>query len=418
MKQKKKISKIYNSKVFWIVISLLCSFAMWAYITNPDSTEYQQTFRGVQVEFAGQEKLLSDRSLSISEVDTQSVTIRLKGSRSVIAKLKASDIKAVIDVSGIKQPNDMTWAYELQYPDSVDAGAITVVSKSPETINFTVVKNATKTVSIKGSFDGEIAEGCVAEEFVFEPSTIVVEGPEETLAQIDHAWVSFGEGKIDSTYSAEVGYKLMSASGQEISTKGLKLSANVITATQPILKTKEVPLTVNLIPGGGVDADDCTVTIEPKTLKIAGDTRLVDDINSIVLGNIDLASFQSSYTHTFPITLADEIQNLTGVTEAKVTVEIRGAHTKNFTTDNISCKNVTNGYTATIDTKSIEITLRSKDTAALDKIKPDDISVVVDLKDYDSTTGQVIANGTVYVGGADNVGAVGDIRVSVTITKD
>ena len=401
-----------------MAISLLCSFAMWAYITNPNSSDFQQTFRGVQVEFSGQEKLLSDRSLSISDVDTQSVTVTLRGSRSNVGKLRASDIKAVIDVSNIKQPNDMTWAYELQYPEGIDVSDITVVSKSPETINFTVVKNATKTVSVKGSFEGEIAEGCVAEEFVFEPSTIVIEGPEETLAQIDHAWVSFGEGKIESTYSEEVGYKLMSESGEQISTKGLMLSANVITATQPILKTKEVPLTVNLIQGGGVDEDDCTVTIEPKTLKIAGDTRLVDDINSIVLGNIDLASFQSSYTHTFAITLADEIQNLTGVTEANVTVEVRGTHTKTFTTDNISCKNVTNGYSATIDTKSIEITLRSKDTSALDKVKPDDISVVVDLKDYSTTTGQVIAAGTVYINGVENVGAVGDIRVSVTISKD
>lgn len=418
MKQKKKTSKVFNSRVFWMAISLLCSFAMWAYITNPNSSDFQQTFRGVQVEFSGQEKLLSDRSLSISDVDTQSVTVTLRGSRSNVGKLRASDIKAVIDVSNIKQPNDMTWAYELQYPEGTDVSDITVVSKSPETINFTVVKNATKTVSVKGSFEGEIAEGCVAEEFVFEPSTIVIEGPEETLAQIDHAWVSFGEGKIESTYSEEVGYKLMSESGAQISTKGLMLSTNVITATQPILKTKEVPLTVNLIQGGGVDEDDCTVTIEPKTLKIAGDTRLVDDINSIVLGNIDLASFQSSYTHTFAITLADEIQNLTGVTEANVTVEVRGTQTKTFTTDNISCKNVTNGYSATIDTKSIEITLRSKDTSALDKVKPDDISVVVDLKDYGTTTGQVIAAGTVYINGVENVGAVGDIRVSVTISKD
>lgn len=418
MKQKKKTSKVFNSRVFWMAISLLCSFAMWAYITNPNSSDFQQTFRGVQVEFSGQEKLLSDRSLSISDVDTQSVTVTLRGSRSNVGKLRASDIKAVIDVSNIKQPNDMTWAYELQYPEGTDVSDITVVSKSPETINFTVVKNATKTVSVKGSFEGEIAEGCVAEEFVFEPSTIVIEGPEETLAQIDHAWVSFGEGKIESTYSEEVGYKLMSESGAQISTKGLMLSTNVITATQPILKTKEVPLTVNLIQGGGVDEDDCTVTIEPNTLKIAGDTRLVDDINSIVLGNIDLASFQSSYTHTFAITLADEIQNLTGVTEANVTVEVRGTHTKTFTTDNISCKNVTNGYSATIDTKSIEITLRSKDTSALDKVKPDDISVVVDLKDYGTTTGQVIASGTVYINGVENVGAVGDIRVSVTISKD
>lgn len=81
-------------------------------------------------------------------------------------------------------------------------------------------------------------------------------------------------------------------------------------------------------------------------------------------------------------------------------------------------KNVTNGYSAKIDTKSIEITLRSKDTAALDKVKSDDISVVVDLKDFGTTTGQIIANGTVYISGVENVGAVGDIRVSVTITKD
>ena len=418
MNQKKTISKVYNSKVFWIIISLLCSFVMWAYITSPNSSDFQKTFRGVQVEFAGQEKLLSDRDLSISSVDTQSVTVTLRGSRNSVGKLKASDIKAVIDVSNIKQPNDMTWAYELQYPDGIDTSDITVISKTPETINFTVVKNATKTVSIKGSFEGEIAEGCVAEEFVFEPSTIVIEGPEETLAKIDNAWVTFGDGTIDSSYTEEVGYKLMTADGQEISTTGLVLSANVVTATQPILMTKEVPLTVNLIPGGGVDEDDCTVTIEPKTLKIAGDTRLVDDINSIVLGNIDLASFQTSYTHPFAITLADEIQNLTGVTEAKVTVAVRGTHTKTFTTDNISCKNVTNGYTATIDTKSIEITLRSKNTTTLDKIQPEDISVVVDLKDYGTTTGQVIATGTVYISRVDGVGAVGDIRISVTIAKD
>ena len=94
MNQKKTISKVYNSKVFWIIISLLCSFVMWAYITSPNSSDFQKTFRGVQVEFAGQEKLLSDRDLSISSVDTQSVTVTLRGSRNSVGKLKASDIKA------------------------------------------------------------------------------------------------------------------------------------------------------------------------------------------------------------------------------------------------------------------------------------------------------------------------------------
>jgi len=417
MKQK-RISKVYNSKIFWIIISLLCSFAMWAYITSPNAEDYQKTFKGVQVEFAGQEKLMSSQSLSITEVDTQSVTVTLRGNRSILARLVASDIKAVIDVSNIKQPNDMTWAYELQYPEGVDSSEITIVSKSPETINFTVVKNATKTVSVKGSFEGEIDDACVAEEIVLEPSTLDITGPEDILADVDYAWVTFGKDKIDASYTEDVGFKLIDKNGNEVSTTGLEFSADIITATQPILKTKEVPLTVKLIAGGGVDEDDCTVTINPKTIEIAGDSRIIDKINSIELGTIDLASFQTSYSHTFPVTIDDGVQNINGIVEADVTVEIKGTHTKTFTTDNISCKNVTNGYTATIDTKSIEICLRSKDASSLNRIDADDISVVADLSDYGTTTGQIIATCTVYVSGIDGVGAVGDVRVSVTISKD
>ena len=411
-------TKGYASKILWIIISLLCSFVMWVYISNPESNDYKQTFRGVQVVFEGEEKLLEERNISIINVDNQSVTVTLKGSRNKIAQLNTSDITAVIDVSSIKQPNAMSWAYSLRFPDNFDSSDVTVIAKTPETISFTVVKNATKTITVKGSFEGEIAEGCVAEEYIFEPSTIVVEGPEDKIEKIENAWLTFGTGTIDSTYSEEVGFALVDAEGQAISTTGLKLSANSVTATQPILKTKDIPLTVNLIAGGGVSAEDCTVTIEPNTVKIAGDSKQIDSINSIVLGSVDLASFLTSYTTIMPLKLEDDIQNLTGVNDAAVLVEIKGAHTKSFTTDNISCRNVTDGYTAQIDTKVLELMLRSKDETVLDSIRPDNISVVVDLTDYNTTTGQVIAMGQVFISGFENVGAVGDVRVSVTLSKD
>lgn len=413
-----KLRKIYNSKIFWAVISLLCSFVMWAYISNPTASDYVQVFRGVQVEFEGQDTLLTERNLSISSVDNQSVTVTLKGDRNKIGKLNASDIKAVIDVSGVKQPNDMTWAYVVRFPDNFDSSGISVINKSPETINFTVVRNATKTVSVKGSFDGKIADGCIAEEYVFEPSTIVIEGPEEKINLIDHAWLNFGSGEIDSTYSEEVGFTLRDASGIAVSTTGLKLSASSVTATQPILKSKEIPLTVNLIPGGGITEADCTVTIEPKTINVAGESRLIDGLNSIELGTVDLASFQNVYTKAFTITLEDDVQNLTGINEAEIKIEVKGAFAKTFTTDNISCTNVTFGYSANIDTKVLELTLRSKSEETLNAIRPEDLSVVVDLSDFGATTGQVIANGTVIINQYDNVGAVGDVRVSVTLTKD
>ena len=169
MEQKKRTKKIYDSKVFWMVVSLLCSLVMWAYVSSLDNTDKEITFNNREVEFRGQDEILAERDLSISSVDVKTVSIVVRGERSNITKLKSSDIKAVIDVSNITQPNDMTWAYRLEFPDYVDSNSITVVRKNPETINFTVVKNEKKTIEVKGSFEGTIAEGCVAEEFVFEP---------------------------------------------------------------------------------------------------------------------------------------------------------------------------------------------------------------------------------------------------------
>ena len=419
MEQKKRTKKLYDSKVFWMIVSLLCSLVMWAYVSSLDSTDKEITVSGIAVEFRGQDELLADRSLSIASVDTETVSIVVRGERSNITKLRSSDIKAVIDVSNITQPNDMTWGYKLEFPDYVDANSITVVRKNPETINFTVVRNAKKTVEVKGSFEGTIAEGCVAEEFVFEPGTIVVEGPEASIEKIDHAWVTFGKNQtIESTYSEEAAFILMDADDNPCSKEGLMFSVDTIKATQPILKSKEVPLRVNLISGGGITAADCTVSIDPQTIKIAGDSRIVDDLDFIEIGAIDLSSFVSGYEHTFTIELEEGIQNLTGVSEAKVIVEVEGTSTKTFTTTNISCRGVSSGYNATIDTKEVEVTLRALSSEVLKSITADDISVIADLSDYGATTGQVIVNAKVLVSGYDNVGAIGEVRVTVTIYKE
>ena len=141
-------------------------------------------------------------------------------------------------------------------------------------------------------------------------------------------------------------------------------------------------------------------------------------MNSIELGTIDLSSFNSGYEHTFAIELPEGVQNLTGVSEAKVTIEISGTHTKTFTTSNIACKGVTSGYRATIDTKEIEVTLRALSQDVLNRIKPEDITVVADLSDYGTMTGQIIVSARVTVSGHENVGAVGDVKVTVTIHKD
>lgn len=420
MEQKKRTKKIYDSKAFWIIVSILCSLMMWTYVTGQDTSDQGGlTISGIKVEFQGQEALLNEKNLSITDVSAETVTIRVTGSRSNVTKLKASDIKAVIDVSNVTQPNNMTWTYNLVFPSYINENDITVVRKTPDTINFTVVKNGSRSVEVKGSFEGSIAEGCVAEELAFDPATVTIEGPEAIIEKIDHVWLTFGKDQtIDSAYVEEVEFTLRDKNGNLISKDGLNISVDKITATQPVLKSKDIPLKVKLISGGGLTESDCTVKIDPATISIAGDSRILDEMQHLDIGTIDLSSFDGGYEGTFPIALPEDVQNITGVTEAKVTITVEGAHTKTFTTTNIACKGVTSGYHVNIDTKEIEVTLRAMSADVLNSIKPEDITVIADLSNNVSTTGQIIVSGKVSVAGHDNVGAVGDVRVTVTIIKD
>lgn len=416
MKEKRK-NKIYGSKVFWAVISLLCSIIIWSYVSDQDESTVTRTFTGVEVVLAGEDELLSQQNLSITNLDTRYVSVEIRGSRSNIGNLRASDIKAVIDVSSFTRANGMSCYYDLSFPASVNEGDITIVNRTPHMVNFTIVRNIVKTVEVKGSFEGEIAEGNVADELIFEPAEIKLEGPEELLNKVDSAWVSFGKGRISETYTEEAAFALIDEDGNTLDISGFTVSTDKVTATQPVLKTKEVRLRLELIEGGGLAPDDCTVRVEPETINIAVESTKADEINDIVLARIDLAEISEGFETTYTIPFGDDIKNITGTAEATVTLELPELFTRTVKATNISCADVTRGYTAAVDTKEVDVLLRSVDSAALNRISPDDVTVIADLSDYGTTTGQIIANAVVEVN-SERVGAIGDTKVTVTISKE
>ena len=75
MKKTNVMTKLYNSKVFWLIISLLASMSLWIYVTGQETEEYKQTFRGVRVELIGEDILLNSRNMVITDLSTSTVTV-------------------------------------------------------------------------------------------------------------------------------------------------------------------------------------------------------------------------------------------------------------------------------------------------------------------------------------------------------
>ena len=418
MKKTSLMRRIYDSRTFWLIVSLLASVMIWVYVTGMESDVYSSTFRGVRVELVGEDTLRAKKNMVVTDLDTSTVTVVVSGPRRVVSSLSASDLVAEVDVSKLTQPIYTSQPYTIVYPTGTDTTGLRETAKSPQVVNFMVSELTSKVIPVRGSFDGMLAEGYTGEAPVFDPATITVTGAEVYLKNISYAWVIFGENQkdIDTSYHEETSYQLMTEEGEECSAKGLQFSAESVTASVPILQAKEIPLSVKLIFGPAETEDNVRVTFSPDSIMLAGDSGILSGINTIVLDTIDLSTFEYNYSGDYPIPFDSSLKNLSGVTEAKVTVELQGLETRAFRVSNISCANVTEGYTAEILTENIDVRLRGT-PEELDQIKSESIRAVADLKDYNETTGAMLPMVKISVDGSTNVSPIGSYTASVVIKR-
>jgi YbbR domain-containing protein len=412
------MKKFFNSKLFYVIVALLTSFAIWVYVASNDQDVISKRFDGVRVEFTGEEALLASKGFVIIDPSVNTVSVTLTGPRNVVGLLQSADLTASVDVSKLTQAGYTNLTYSIKYPSNTNEANISVRRETPQVISFNLSPVIEKTVPVRGSFDGNTAEGYTAESPVFEPSTITLRGAEALLSDISYAWVTFGEEDISVSYTTDVPFTLMDSKGNECSSTGLTANVETVKATLPILQIKEVALRAELLQGAGANAENTKVTLEPASVTVAGDSAILAGLNQITVATIDLTDFSTTFTEKYPITIDNELSNLSGSSEVTVTVEIVGLETEKFTIPaaNLACTNVTSGFTSDILTRELEVVLRGT-PEDLSSVKAENLRAVADLTDYNESSGTYIVDVKIYVDGASNVGAVGDYQISVELKK-
>ena len=412
------MKKFFNSKLFYIIVALLTSFAIWVYVASNDQDVISKRFDGVRVEFTGEEALLASKGFVIIDPSVNTVSVTLSGPRNVVGLLEPADLTASVDVSKLTQVGYTNLTYSIKFPANTNEANISVRRETPQVISFNLSPVIEKTVPVRGSFDGNTAEGYTAESPVFEPSTITLRGAEALLSDISYAWVTFGEEDISVSYTTDVPFTLMDSKGNECSSTGLTANVETVKATLPILQIKEVALRAELLQGAGANVENTKVTLEPASVTVAGDSAILAGLNQITVATIDLTDFSSTFTEKYPITIDNDLSNLSGSSEVTVTVEIVGLETEKFTIPaaNLACTNVTSGFTSDILTRELEVVLRGA-PEDLSSVKAENLRAVADLTDYNESAGTYIVDVKIYVDGASNVGAVGDYQISVELKK-
>jgi YbbR domain-containing protein len=238
---------------------------------------------------------------------------------------------------------------------------------------------------------------------------------------VDYAQVIVTGENLNSTFEAEMGFTLIDYQGEELKNLDIQCSADTVLVTMPVLQTADVPLQVELIPGGGVTDEnmDETVkcTIEPATITVSGAEEDLTPLKEIFLGEIDLANIIGSDSFQFDISLDPALENISGVTQATVTVTVSGLATKTLEADRIDWSNAPDGLQVEAVTQSVKVLVRGTEEA-LDLVQDHNVRVVADLSEIGSSTGRYTVPAKVYLDSTSDVGVVGnDYKVVVDISR-
>ena len=133
------------------------------------------------------------------------------------------------------------------------------------------------------------------------------------------------------------------------------------------------------------------------------------------LGSIDLSKITGTKVISRPINLQSQLENVSGITSANVTVTVSGLKTRTLQVENITLKNESSAYDVTVETKICTVVIRGKEED-LELIDPSQIRIVVDMGEI-TTVGTYSVPAKVSLDTSDSVGVVGEYSVVVSISR-
>ena len=415
------LKRLTDSRIFWMILSLFAASLLWMYVTTTEGVEVQKTLTGVKIEFLGADAMRASSDLIVTEQDRTTVNLTLSGTRRVLSKLTNSNVTATVNLNNVTADGRYSVSYDIAFPAGVNANEVTVVHTSSDVVNFYVDKLARKTVEVKGAFTGNTAEGYLADEsMVFDPLVVAISGPKTVISKVDHAFVAITREEVDRTLSYSTTYSLVDANNNPVEDSSIQRETEEVTVTLNVLSTKEVPLDVTIIDGGGATRDANTrIEITPSSIMLAGDAAAIDSTTKLILGTINLSTFATDFSATYTIIPPNGTENMTGVTEATVTVSITGVATKSFSVnpDNIICINVPDGYDAENITQALNVTVRAPQEV-LDRISEVNLRAVADLSNLGTNASGVFTPTVeIKIDGFPEAGCVGEYKIYITLKE-
>ena len=400
-----------KSKMFSILLSAVVAFGLWLYVITVVTPESEKTYYEIPVVLQNKETL-SDRGLIIVS-ETPKVTLALKGKRSTLNDLNEANINVITNVANIEKAGTHHLTYDIAYPGNISKNDITVLSSSTDLITVKVENKVKKLIPVEIDYGGTtVHEGYIADlkNAKLDHEYVEVTGPESTMKHIHKAIIKDVDlTNRKTTLTGAYAYTVCNADGIPVNASMVTTNVDTVNLTVTIERMKQIVFAVDVIYGGGVNAQTVTITIDPLTLWVSGTDEKLEQLGNIVtIDTIEMDQMLGDEIKSYEIKkiLPEGITNRTGITNVTVDFKFQQLAVKTFNVTSITAINVPYGLDVEFTTKTIEVTVRGS-VDMVNAMKASDISVVVNFSQAQKGAVTMVADISIN----KNFSDVGAIRV-------
>lgn len=359
------------------IVSIILAVLLWLYVNHQENPVTEQIFT-VPLEVRGLEQ-----DLAISERPSF-VKVRIQAQRKVLDAVTARDLQAFLEMSGIDVGQHIAEVH-VSVPEKTQ-----LVSVTPSSVNLNVEVLTTAQFSVNVSYsDNTPAEGYLALKPVLTPTQVLLSGPEDKLKEVSQVYVEVNLGEYNFNYHQKLPVKVEDEKGN------LLLDWITVTPSQvdiliPVvheLPTKTVPVQV---PIAGTPAEGYEVgrlVVEPEWLTIYGEMQIIDDIDSLTTGVLDISGATQDVVKKMEVNVPEGAK-LNGESSVTAVVRIEQIVEKSFTGLPVVAKNIPEGLTAEFPNPVIDISVQGRESL-MERMMGADVEVSVDLADLAAGEHQV-----------------------------
>lgn len=419
----KNIQAFFTKNLAWKLFSIITAIILWCVVINITKPIETRSYTA-DIRFVGEESL-TQKNLVIankSELENAKVTLRIKGSKIALDKLKTHEksITATVNLKSsyygvtVNDPNDVPINITLP---TIGTESFQIVEQSRQSIEIILEEIQTISTEIKVNIIGEPKNGFVSLTPKIEPSTVKVKGATSAIDKLDSVKVNVDVSGISKDLIATDEPKAYDANGNTLS--GLELSIKEVQIEVPINEYKKI--TIESLTQG-IPEEGYTfigISYDPEYIEVVGDSDSISKLDKIQLPVINVSGYNETKEIVYDIRdlklLPSNVSIKNGTpNQVKVIVKIAKEETKDF---EIPIENVTvSGFTSsaqqyTIRQEPIVLKLKGLNTV-IGSVKVEDIKCTIDLSGYSDGTHDVPVKFTL----PSRVSLVGDTVPTVNIT--